>query len=219
MPIKNNSILVAYEFLEDPTISKLSVIAAKNTKITYDSQSIRKLNIGYRDIDINHIFSIDNDVIVSSYDEAYIFSENQLKSTSSEINISSDRIQFDEYVMYHYNNDGKYWLLGQNLRLFDFEDKKEEAYMEDLNLDRFIIDKQKILWGAESNNGLQIIDLENKEVLSSYVSNHLNPNSISDNNINLIFTDSNEKIWIGTENGLNEIIFSTSYENKREKSY
>ena len=216
MPIKNNSILVAYEFLEDPTISKLSVIAAKNTKITYDSQSIKKLNIGYRDIDINHIFSIDNDVIVSSYDEAYIFDENQLKSTSSEINISSDRIQFDEYVMYHYNNDGKYWLLGQNLRLFDFEDKKEEAYMEDLNLDRFIIDKQKILWGAESNNGLQIIDLENKEVLSSYVSNHLNPNSISDNNINLIFTDSNEKIWIGTENGLNEIIFSTSYENKRE---
>ena len=46
-------------------------------------------------------------------------------------------------IMYHYNNDGKYWLLGQNLRLFDFEDKSEEAYMEDLNLDRFIIDKQK----------------------------------------------------------------------------
>ena len=68
------------------------------------------------------------------------------------------------------------YLLGQNLRLFDFEDKKEEAFLEDLNLDRFIIDKQKILWGAESNNGLQIIDLENKEVLSSYVSNHLNPN-------------------------------------------
>ena len=31
MPIKNNSILVAYEFLEDPTISKLSVIAAKTS--------------------------------------------------------------------------------------------------------------------------------------------------------------------------------------------
>ena len=68
MPIKNNSILVAYEFLEDPTISKLSVIAAKNTKITYDSQSTKKLNIGYRDIDINDIFSINNDIIVSSYD-------------------------------------------------------------------------------------------------------------------------------------------------------
>ena len=88
--------------------------------------------------------------------------------------------------------------------------------MEDLNLDRFIIDKQNFLWGIESNNGLQIIDLESKEVLSSYVSNHLNPNSISNNNINLIFTDSNEKIWIGTENGLNEVIIPTSYENKRE---
>ncbi|GIR18263.1 MAG: hypothetical protein CM15mP32_4500 [Flavobacteriaceae bacterium] len=52
--------------------------------------------------------------------------------------------------------------------------------------------------------------------MSSYVSNHLNPNSISNNNINLIFTDSNEKIWIGTENGLNEVIIPTSYENKRE---
>jgi signal transduction histidine kinase/DNA-binding response OmpR family regulator/ligand-binding sensor domain-containing protein len=217
MPIKNNSILVANELLEDPTISKLSVIAAKNIRFTSNSQSIKKLNIGSINIDINDIFSINNDVIVSSYDEAYIFNENQLKSTSSEIiNISSEIIQFDEYVMYHYNNDGKYWLLGQNLRLFDLENNKEKTYMEDLNLDRFIIDKQNFLWGIESNNGLQIIDLESKEVLSSYVSNHLNPNSISDNNINLIFTDSNEKIWIGTENGLNEVIISTSFENKRE---
>lgn len=219
MPIKNNSILVANELLEDPTISKLSVIAAKNIRFTSNSQSIKKLNIGSSNIDINDIFSINNDVIVSSYDEAYIFNEDQLKSTSSEINISSEIIQFDEYVMYHYNNDGKYWLLGQNLRLFDLEDNKEETYMEDLNLDRFIIDKQNFLWGIESNNGLQIIDLESKEVLSSFVSNHLNPNSISDNNINLIFTDSNEKIWIGTENGLNEVIISTSYENKRENYF
>jgi signal transduction histidine kinase/DNA-binding response OmpR family regulator len=216
MPIKNNSILVANELLEDPTISKLSVIAAKNIRFTSNSQSIKKLNIGSSNIDINDIFTINNDVIVSSYDEAYIFNENQLKSTSSEINISSEIIQFDEYVMYHYNNDGKYWLLGQNLRLFDLENNKEKTYMEDLNLDRFIIDKQNFLWGIESNNGLQIIDLESKEVLSSYVSNHLDPNSISDNNINLIFTDSNEKIWIGTENGLNEVIISTSFENKRE---
>ncbi|GIR18264.1 MAG: hypothetical protein CM15mP32_4510 [Flavobacteriaceae bacterium] len=35
--------------------------------------------------------------------------------------------------------------------------------MEDLNLDRFIIDKQNFLWGIESNNGLQIIDLESKK--------------------------------------------------------
>jgi signal transduction histidine kinase/DNA-binding response OmpR family regulator/ligand-binding sensor domain-containing protein len=216
MPIKNNSILVANELLEDPTISKLSVIAAKNIRFTSNSQSIKKLNIGSSNIDINDIFTINNDVIVSSYDEAYIFNENQLKSTSSEINISSEIIQFDEYVMYHYNNDGKYWLLGQNLRLFDLENNKEKTYMEDLNLDRFIIDKQNFLWGIESNNGLQIIDLESKEVLSSYVSNHLDPHSISDNNINLIFTDSNEKIWIGTENGLNEVIISTSFENKRE---
>ena len=216
MPIKNNSILVVNELFEDPTISKLSVIATKNIRFTSNSQSIKKLNIGSSNIDINDIFSINNDVIVSSYDEAYIFNENQLKSTSSEINVSSEIIQFDEYVMYHYNNDGKYWLLGQNLRLYDLENNKEKTYMEDLNLDRFIIDKQNFLWGIESNNGLQIIDLESKEVLSSYVSNHLNPNSISDNNINLIFTDSNEKIWIGTENGLNEVIIPTSYDNKRE---
>ncbi|GIR18265.1 MAG: hypothetical protein CM15mP32_4520 [Flavobacteriaceae bacterium] len=126
MPIKNNSILVVNELFEDPTISKLSVIATKNIRFTSNSQSIKKLNIGSSNIDINDIFSINNDVIVSSYDEAYIFNENQLKSTSSEINVSSEIIQFDEYVMYHYNNDGKYWLLGQNLRLYDLENNKEK---------------------------------------------------------------------------------------------
>ena len=102
MPIKNNSICVQRVFRGSP-ISKLSVIAAKTS--VYQLTKHKKTKYGSSNIDINDIFSINNDVIVSSYDEAYIFNEDQLKSTSSEINISRNN-QLDEYVMYHYNNDG-----------------------------------------------------------------------------------------------------------------
>jgi signal transduction histidine kinase/DNA-binding response OmpR family regulator len=77
--------------------------------------------------------------------------------------------------------------------------------MEDLNLDRFVIDNNGILWGAASHNGLVIIDLQNRKEIAQFINDPLATNSISDNNINCLYKDSNGNLWIGTEFGLNKI--------------
>jgi signal transduction histidine kinase/DNA-binding response OmpR family regulator len=107
--------------------------------------------------------------------------------------------------MFHYLHNDTYWLLGQDLRTYDISNKRELVYMKDLNLDHFVIDNNGILWGAASYNGLVIIDLDNKKEIAHFINDPLASNSISDNNINCLYKDSEGYLWIGTEFGLNRI--------------
>ena len=45
---------------------------------------------------------------------------------------------------------------------YEISNRSEEVHINDLNLDRFVIDEHGLLWGAASHNGLVIIDLKNK---------------------------------------------------------
>jgi signal transduction histidine kinase/DNA-binding response OmpR family regulator len=107
--------------------------------------------------------------------------------------------------MFHYLQDGTYWLLGQHLRKLNMAGKNEVLHMNDLNLDRFIIDNHGLLWGAASHNGLVIFHLDTKEEIAHFINDPLESKSISDNNINCLYKDSGGYLWIGTEFGLNRV--------------
>lgn len=72
-------------------------------------------------------------------------------------------------------------------------------------------DSNNNLWIGTKGGGLNIspIDLlkENQSNFINYSYNSNNQNSLSNNEINCIYIDSKENVWIGTGNGLNKVVF------------
>ena len=205
VPLNRNKLLVAYESPNNPFISGLSLISTANGTNFFRPSNIQHIRLSQADLDITEVLQFKDRFAVSTYDNLYVFDDDQLSGNNPEIRILTESLTFSDYVMFHYFHNGTYWLLGQNLRKYDFATRTEEVYMTDLNLDRFVIDDHGLLWGAASYNGLVIIDLENKKEIAHFINDPLESNSISDNNINCLYKDSGGVLWIGTEFGLNRI--------------
>jgi signal transduction histidine kinase/ligand-binding sensor domain-containing protein/DNA-binding response OmpR family regulator len=205
LPLQNKKVLIAYESSYNPDISGLNIISTGQGNYMSEPELIQQIKLDVSDLDITELLSIDDQILVSTYDHIYTFDISLLDNKAPILNINPVSYTFDEYVMFHYLHQNQYWLLGQNLRTFDMSNQQEELFDKDLNLDRFIIDDKNLMWGAASHSGLVIIDMNKKEILHQYISEPLNEKSISDNNITCINKDSNGTIWIGTEFGLNKI--------------
>jgi signal transduction histidine kinase/ligand-binding sensor domain-containing protein/DNA-binding response OmpR family regulator len=205
VPLDGNEVLAVYESPSNPIISKIALISTADGNNYSRPSNIQHINLNQTDLDITELLRFENQFAVSTYDNLYRFNSEHLIGNTPVINIHPESLTFNDYVMFHYLHNGTYWLLGQNLRKYDISKKSEEVHMKDLNLDRFVIDNNGILWGAASHNGLVIIDLQNRKEIAQFINDPLANNSISDNNILCLFKDSNGNLWIGTEFGLNRI--------------
>jgi signal transduction histidine kinase/DNA-binding response OmpR family regulator len=65
------------------------------------------------------------------------------------------------------------------------------------------VDKDEVLWVGSRGNGLYEVDANTNELLSQHVNREGDPRRISNNFINTVFEDSKNRLWIGTEDGLN----------------
>ncbi|MGY9041886.1 MAG: two-component regulator propeller domain-containing protein [Alphaproteobacteria bacterium] len=205
LPLENKKILIAYESFNNPNISGLNVISTGEGNFFSQPKKIQKIILEQDDLDITELIAIENKISVTTYEYIYTFNDALLNPTKPIININPVSAKFNEFVNFNYNSENNYWLLGNNLRTYDILKQQEKIYIKDLNLDRFFIDDEGLMWGAASNNGLIIIDINKKEKIQEYISDPLNETSISNNNINCIYKDSNGSIWIGTDFGLNKI--------------
>jgi len=205
VPLNKNKLLIVYESPNNPVISGISLISTGNGSNFSRPSNIQHIRLNQVDLDITELLRFDNRFAVSTYVNLYWFNLNHLTDNTPFINIYPESFTFNDYVMFHYLHNDTYWLLGQNMRKYDISKRSEVVYMNDLNLDRFVIDNHGLLWGAASYNGLVIIDLKNKEEIAHFINDPLASNSISDNNINCLFKDSRGNLWIGTEFGLNGV--------------
>ncbi|AOE48867.1 EAL domain-containing protein [Kangiella sediminilitoris] len=107
--------------------------------------------------------------------------------------------------------DGKLWLLSSNLGLIEF-DPVEQTYQpknltdlglthNDMTLNRLYFDRKQRLWVGTESNGLYTI----KE--GKVVDHHIygKPGSVGSNNINVLYQDSSDILWIGSSTYLNKI--------------
>jgi len=205
VPLNTNEVLAVYESPSNPFISELTLISTSHGNNFSRPSSIQHISLNQTDLDITEVLRFENQFAVSTYDNLYRFKSEHLRGNTPVINIHSESLTFNDYVMFHYLHKGTYWLLGQNLRTYDISKKSEVVHMKDLNLDRFVIDNNGILWGAASHNGLVIIDLQNRKEIAQFINDPLADNSISDNSISCLYKDSNGNLWIGTKFGLNRI--------------
>jgi len=205
IPLDGNEVLAVYESPNNPIISEISLISTADGNNYSRPSKIQNIKLNQTDLDITELLRIENHFAVSTYDNLYRFNSEHLIGNTPVINIYPEVLSFKDYVMFHYLHKDTYWLLGQNLRSYDISKKREEVHMKDLNLDRFVIDNNGILWGAASYNGLVIIDLQKRKEIAHFINDPLANNSISDNNILCLYKDSNGDLWIGTEFGLNRI--------------
>ncbi|WP_339709131.1 two-component regulator propeller domain-containing protein [uncultured Kriegella sp.] len=89
-----------------------------------------------------------------------------------------------------------------------------EGFPNNLGYSCFFEDNEGVLWAGSYSQGLYFYDPKTKEK-GSYTWDHTKKTGISNNHINGIFQDSNNTIWITTENGLN----SFNKEERRFKKY
>lgn len=205
VPINNEKVLVVYEEAENPINKGMSIIPIMNVVDNSRIAEIKHVKLNRGNIDITHILFLNDKFAVLTYDSIYLFNNDLLYKDEAILSIIPEVVLFETYVMFPYIQNDNFWILGEHLRRFDLKTGKEELYMQDINLDRFIIDDHGLLWGAASNNGLKIIDLKNKKVLAQFNNDPVYEKSISDNNINCIYQDSEGFIWVGTEFGLNKV--------------
>ena len=205
LPLENKKILIAYESFNNPNISGLNIISTGDGNFVSQPEKTQEIILDQTDLDITELLAIDNKISVTTYDHIYTFYDSILKTTKPKINIKPVSAKFNEFVNFNYIGKHNYWLLGNNLRTYNILEQQEKIYIEDMNLDMFYIDDAGLLWGAASNNGLIIINISTKEKIQEYISDPLDETSISHNNINCIYKDSNGNIWIGTDFGLNKI--------------
>lgn len=133
------------------------------------------------------------------------------------------RDEIDENIIFslHYNSEffKDFIFLGTvnyGLLKFDINKKKFTSVVTEKILKQYFeagivksifIDRKGNIFAGTNNNGLYIIDKDNK--LSVYNFNKDNPDSLSDNSVNCIHSDSKNNYWIGTFNGgLNKFNFN-----------
>ncbi|MHA2033388.1 MAG: ligand-binding sensor domain-containing protein, partial [Candidatus Kariarchaeaceae archaeon] len=98
----------------------------------------------------------------------------------------------------------------QNNEFILFEIKINKKTVTDLK--KIYIDKSGVFWLGTDNNGLimqTFNSMENKVETKQFLHHKRDPESISSNRITSIFQDKNDRLWIGTDMGLNRFYSDT----------
>ena len=174
------------------------------------SQKINNLNLDYRNF--NWISTNDG---LNRYDGKIntIFKSNPF----DEKTISNNNINFTHQI----NNEGIFIFTSSGLDFYNYSTLDFERIITNTTPTNFY-KKNKYLFIPSLNNGISVIDIENKQIIKNYLFDPRNPLSISSSNfefdqkdIILLTNNFNDSsLWVGTSNGLNKIDLKTQ-SNKR----
>tara|TARA_R110001583_G_scaffold23749_7_gene87294 strand:- start:1147 stop:5118 length:3972 start_codon:yes stop_codon:yes gene_type:complete len=123
-------------------------------------------------------------------------------STASKGNITSNFV----YAFYENKKNKVFAITTSNIQEFNYENEKFStinAFPESYFYTSFLEDTNNVLWAGTYWEGLFYFDTKT-DTQRVYKHKNEDPNSISSNAINGIFQDSKNRIWVTTENGLNE---------------
>lgn len=108
------------------------------------------------------------------------------------------------------SKNGNLWITTYHWG-FDYFDKVTEKFthynrktLPDLvsnNIWSVAEDKKGLLYLGHVSSGLSIFNPKDK-MIQNYKNNPLDPYSIPGNGVNVVFIDSNDNVWVGTDNGL-----------------
>lgn len=96
---------------------------------------------------------------------------------------------------------GNLWIGGfEGLSYYDCNKETSSVYFEESLVNYITPGVDNELWVGTSKG---LIRFNTKDKTSkTYFRNNKNPNGLADNNINVLFTDSNKDVWFGTKRGL-----------------
>lgn len=130
---------------------------------------------------------------------------NILKHYSSKTAQSQMRSDFILYIYKTTSSNDLFLLTSQGIYIYNQQNDNfllYEGFPESYHYTQFIEDKNETLWAGSYWDGLFFYNQKNKKKgVYKYQKN--NPNSLSSNLVNGLFIDSNNNLWITTENGLN----------------
>ena len=132
--------------------------------------------------------------------------------------IKKGGLSFGQVRAVYRDRTGILWVCTQQEGLIRFDDRAEKfkRYLHDGNDPQSISSDQTnaicqtsqhpgYLWVA-TNFGLSALDLAT-ERFTSFLNDPKNPKSISNNGINCLYQDRAGRFWLGTEGGLNRVVF------------
>ena len=123
-------------------------------------------------------------------------------STTTEGNLSSNFI----FAFYENDKNDVFAITTSGIQNFDFKNgifTPLKGFPQGYFYTSMLEDSEQVLWAGTYWEGLYYYDPKtNTQRVHRH--NHNNPQSISSNAINGIFQDSKNRLWITTENGLNE---------------
>ena len=131
--------------------------------------------------------------------------------------ISNNNINFTQQI----NNEGIFIFTSSGLDFYNYSTLDFQRIITNTTPTNFY-KKNKFLFISSLNNGISVIDVENKKNIKNYLFDPRNPLSISSSNFefdqkDIILLTNNFKdssLWVGTSNGLNKIDLKTQ-SNKR----
>ena len=138
-------------------------------------------------------------------------------SFKSYLNNPKDSLSISDNFIFSLAEDskGNLWIGTQNgLDRYDFRKNKFERYLqypeERLSVLSVIVDTQGIVWVGTNSRGLYNLTFKGNEfsrvTITNYRSDINNKYSLSSNLARCVFEDSKERIWVGTDKGLNLLI-------------
>ena len=110
---------------------------------------------------------------------------------------------------------GYLWIATENgLNRYDYQSQTFKRYFQDSIggsiIESVIVDKSGIVWAGSKFNGLYRIEIDSKKIenvaIENFRYNRDNINSVNSNLARCIFQDSEGRIWIGTDKGVNLLI-------------
>lgn len=118
----------------------------------------------------------------------------------------------DNFIFYIYKTSKKRILLATSRGLFEFFPGKDSFKLvmdapSHIFYTSIFEDRDQNIWLSTWRDGLLKLSDNN---LTTYRHNSNDPSSISSNRVNRVFQDSNNSIWIATENGLSKWIKETN---------
>ena len=112
------------------------------------------------------------------------------------------------------DNDGFIWMVNTNMGISRFNpadetverfisDSKNENSLSTNIVSSLYVDPQNRLW-VSNDNGVDVLDINKLPENVDFVHYTVNPNdpNAPENRVKVVFQDSNEQIWLGTDSGL-----------------
>ncbi|MFD2161776.1 response regulator [Paradesertivirga mongoliensis] len=111
------------------------------------------------------------------------------------------------------------WLGGENgLHVYDHKNRDFKPYSKNHLFKNIIVsiteDEKHRLWVGTVNDGLYVLE-KNRNNIHHYINNTAEPESLSSNSVNHIYSDNNNNIWISTYSGGVDLVTEKNFETYR----